>query len=646
MFRLVQIRNRKLMTFMVGSLLIGATALFGGCSGDDGKNGAAGANGSIFSSLIDFTAILPAVTDTEKNTIRSTDTLTIAGVDQSIGYTTLMTTGDRNNSEIYGALKDYADTPILNSDNSPRLCNGTDPDLTDAIGIPIGSGLDHVSFLEKNNKIYMVSQFECEVGAMYMNELSQDASGNLSVTPNTLQFVSEKSEFGGFVHCAGQTTPWQSHLGSEEYEPDAKSVELTADPITGVTGNKYFDALGEYWGGDMKLASPYYYGWSPEVAVDGSGNPVYSKHYAMGRLSHELAYVMPDQKTVYMSDDGTNGTLFMFVADTAADLSAGQLYAAKWNQVSGTGLGQAVLTWVDMGHATDAAVRDLIDPDGNVNTNDGIVFSDIFETEVPQVDGTCATAGFVNVNTATGNECLQLKDVNGDTTIDATDAALAGRLEARRMAAYLGATSEFRKMEGITYNARDSKLYLAMSQVAKGMQAGTSYDLGGPDHIQVEQNDCGGVYELDMSPNATIGSSYVAYGMKGLLAGTPVDYTGTALAGNTCDIDGLANPDNLTFLTDTNILVIGEDTDSHINDAVWAYDVSTRNLTRIASTPYGSETTSPFWYKNLNNSGFGYLTLTTQHPFGEVSKTYVRPAGVDPMTQTGYLGPFDFSKVK
>jgi uncharacterized protein len=638
--------KRTHLSTIIGSIMLGSAALLSGCAGD-GKDGSVGLDGQTYSSIIDFQAISPAVTDSEKNSIRSSDTVTIAGEKQTIAYNTLLKTGDTDNGEVFGAIKDSTDTVIMDSNGtSPSLCNGTQlPSRNDN---PKGSGLDHVSILQKNNKLYMVSQFECQVGAMYMNELTQDSTtGALSVTPNTLQYVSQASGFGGWVHCAGMTTPWQSHLGSEEYDSNARSIETN-----GAASDTYFNALSDYWGGDMSKASPYYYGWTPEVAVDASGAPVYTKHYSMGRFAHEMGYVMPDEKTVYLSDDGTNVTLFMYKADTAQDLSSGTLYAAKWNQVSGTGIGEAVLTWVDLGNASDADVEAVLNPDGDVTTNDGVTFSDIFNTEAPQADGSCATAGFVAVNTAAGNECLQrtTNDLNGDATYDAKDDAIANRLESRRMAAYLGATSEFRKMEGITFNARDNKLYVAMSQVTKGMQAGTSNDKGGPDHIQVESNSCGGVYELTTAFNDSIGSDYVAYNMKGLVAGKAVNYDGTALAGNSCDIDGISNPDNVTFLEDSNVLLIGEDTDGHINDALWTYDIVNKTLTRIAHTPYGSEATSPYWYKDIN--GFGYLTLTTQHPFGET--------GVDPQylnssvptdeasltTQTGYVGPFNFSRVK
>ena len=54
----------------------------------------------------------------------------------------------------------------------------------------------------------------------------------------------------------------------------------------------------------------------------------------MGRISHELVQVMPDNRTVLMGDDYTNGGLFMFVADEEKDLSAGTLYVAKWAPAS------------------------------------------------------------------------------------------------------------------------------------------------------------------------------------------------------------------------------------------------------------------------------------------------------------------------
>ena len=54
-----------------------------------------------------------------------------------------------------------------------------------------------------------------------------------------------------------------------------------------------------------------------------TSNPDLIRHYTMGRYSHENAQVMPDNKTVYLSDDGYDTVLYKFVADAPGDLSRG-----------------------------------------------------------------------------------------------------------------------------------------------------------------------------------------------------------------------------------------------------------------------------------------------------------------------------------
>jgi len=634
-------------------ILAGGFLALSGCvsNGSDGTNGT---NGSIYSSIVDFLGISAPVTTEERNSIRTASQVTIAGENQAITYNKLLAVGDVNNGETFGVAKDYTDAVITDT-AGPLVCNG-DVALSGFTKAD-GSGPDHMSLLQKNGKLYSVTQFECSPSAMYMVEVDQAANGTLSAKPNSMKFVSQKSGFGGWVHCAGMTTPWQTHLGSEEYEPDAKNA----------SANGYFNQASTYfWKGDAAKNNPYYYGWTPEVGVDASGNPVYAKHYAMGRFAHELAYVMPDNKTVYLSDDGANVGLFMFVADTAGDLSAGKLYAAKWTQVTPTApatgvydAGEAILTWIDMGSTTNAAIKAKLDPDNNIATNDGITFSSIFNTETPS-SGACPTPGtgldgaFKSVNTTNGNECLSLKDLTGDSQVNTDDIAIASRLETRRMAAILGATTEFNKEEGITFNARDNKLYVAMSAIEKSMlNAATSASnhTGGNDHIQLTKNSCGAVYELAVGTNSTIGSNYVAFNMKGILAGKPlpsgVSYNGTALGStyNTCDVDAISMPDNLSFLEGSNTLIIGEDTGYHAEDFVWAYDIDSKELTRVASMKTGAESTSPFWHKNVN--GKGYLSLTTQHPYGETPSTPATPPnGVDTRSEVGFIGPFNFDKLK
>ncbi|OAD21196.1 alkaline phosphatase, partial [Candidatus Thiomargarita nelsonii] len=109
-------------------------------------------------------------------------------------------------------------------------------------------------------------------------------------------------------------------------------------------------------------------------------------------------------------------------------------------------------------------------------------------------------------------------------------------------------------------------------------------------------------------------------------------------ANNKCDLEGLANPDNISFISDYNSLIIGEDTGSgHQNDMIWSYNLKSKELTRIQTTPYGSETTSPYIYKNIN--GFGYLMSVVQHPFGESDADQLNNAD-EAFAYTGYIGPF------
>lgn len=561
----------------------------------------------------------PTTTET-KNTQQSSSKAYVNGEEQTISYSEIMKTGMGGNSEILGQSKNYLDEAITFTDGSAYICNGTNDGE--------GSGMDFTSLHNVDGKIFAISQFECALGSMYMVELNQDAQGKLTSKPETITYISQKDEFGGFVHCAGQKTPWNSHLSSEEYEPNAKSP----------SGNSYYDELTKYW--KDKPYSAYYYGWTPEVKIQDS-KPVYSKHYAMGRFSHELAYVMPDNKTVYLSDDGTNVGLFMFVADEEKDLSAGTLYAAKWNQTSqdGVGAGSANLTWINLGHSTNTQIRTILDRDNDITTNDAPVFTDIFESVSP-TNGICDN-GYTSINTSAGQECLRLKTTSTHLALDSAQKIeiAASRLETRRYAALKGATTEFNKEEGITFDKNSGKLYVAISDASKGMENNSSSDVGGNNDIRIAKNSCGVVYALDLSTTSVndtlsneINSNYVVKNMYAVVEGNPLSYgSGSIYAGNSCDVNAISNPDNVAFLENSDVLIIGEDTSKHVNNVVWAYNTKTEELTRTFTTPLGAETTSPFWYTNLAN-GYSYLGVVTQHP--NISTTDGGESAF------GYVGPF------
>ena len=287
---------------------------------------------------------------------------------------------------------------------------------------------------------------------MYMTQVQQGAGGVLSPVPNTLVPV-DFSAFGGLLNpCAGSTTPWQTHLGSEEsYLANARDFEATFyGASTPVGGANTYSTVGfndlssnssslaynqfamatmmRYFGKYPAAVSnsdittnidPYAYGYITEVKVSPAGAPVATKHMALGRAAWEMAYVMPDQKTVYGSVDDNNSGWYKFVANTAGDLTSGTLSCALFTQTSPAGGAAAssafTISWVSMGATSDAAAMSYLGPKGN-NANQ-LTFSDIFLVGLPTsaTSGAC-NPGFTSVNTAYTytvggvtyyNECLQ-----------------------------------------------------------------------------------------------------------------------------------------------------------------------------------------------------------------------------------------------
>jgi hypothetical protein len=185
----------------------------------------------------------------------------------------------------------------------------------------------------------------------------------------------------------------------------------------------------------------------------------------------------------------------------------------------------------------------------------------------------------------------------------------------------MGCTTEFNKWEGITYHSGHRKLYTAISTVSGGMADGGSSgnDKGTANHLKMAVNNCGCVMEMDVDE-----SNMMATRARMLVCGGP--YTSGAV--DKCATDAISNPDNVAMIHDYNQLIIGEDTGNHQNDLIWIYDFPTGALTRVASTPYGSETTSPYWY---TVGDWNYMTFIVQHPYGESDQAQIAEAGATGM---------------
>lgn len=476
--------------------------------------------------------------------------------------------------------------------------------------------------------------------AMTVSKLSQSKTDG-KLTVDSIKQVDFSGVNGLWIPCAGSRSPWNTHLGSEEYEPDAR-CEADATYMTSSDSCKDNGSSGGAFTARMNAfrvkygeaaASPYQYGRVPEVTIALDGTTTVQKWYTLGRISREKAQFFADSRTAIQGDDGTYTMLTMFVADTAKDLSAGTLYAAKWNQLSpdNTDGGKATLSWIKLGHATNAQIKAAVDA--------GVSFADLFDVDT--TGGGTAAAGFTRVKhgheTAT-TEDLKLK-AGQFAGVDI--ATLAAFLETRRYGALLGATAEFEKMEGVAYNARDNKAYVALARMSKGMQVQAADPA---DHIRLKANSSGAVYELtlqsgwyDTAGNA-IDSRFVPVIMEALVVGE--DMTADA-DGNKSKLDKISAPDNVAFSERMRVLFIGEDSGNHVNNSLWAYHVDSGKLVRILSLPMGAESTGLQVVDNLK--GYAYIMSNYQHAGdknGTAIATYERILPlIDPnKAEVGYLG--------
>ena len=613
-----QLQRRQLLKGALG----GATVLgFGGL----GLTACGGSDPVINS--VEFIGMAAPATDVQRATTFTSASVKFTYSDgstktQTLAYNTLYKTGDslKNGSAsvVAGGYFDKSGAPITDTSGTSAMQYFSDsPDGNSLLSLsnPTVPGV-------KGNTVFLVTQFEyltannASAGVrptpaasdMYGKLPSQIAVATLDQDKTTGALsvvryfpVDASSVNGLWINCAASLSPWNTHLSSEEYEPDAVNI----------ASNTMFQAFSQNLFGSTTAANPYHYGHLPEVTVNPDGTASIKKHYGMGRIARELVEVCPDNKTVLMGDDGTDTGLFMFVANTEKDLSAGTLYAAKWTQTVATAGGAATLGWIKLGSATSAEIKALAD---SLKASDivSVKTTDPVDTSYTKIafNGTIEWVKFV-----VGKE------------------KAAAFLETHRYAAAMGASLEFTKMEGVALNRKDKVAYIAMSRVEKGM-ADTLGD------IKVGKITAGATYELKLSVSqkdsagAAIGSDWVPTVMTAVPALVGEDLATPDASGNTANVDKISNADNLKFSEKLRTLFIGEDSGQHVNNFLWAYNVDSKKLSRILSIPAGGESTGLQAVDNLN--GFSYVMSNFQHAGDWTGIHSVIKAGVDPLINANW----------
>lgn len=377
----------------------------------------------------------------------------------------------------------------------------------------------------------MFTAWEDRPGGMTRLAMARQADGSWMVSgAKNIDFSSVK---GTMINCFGSMSPWGTPLTSEEnYEAENTVRWNDATYSTGYPNYADVQNIKKYLGGTFP--NPYDYGYIVEITNPTSDTPVPVKHFTMGRIAHENPIIMPDRKTVYLTDDGSNKGFYKFVADTAGDLSAGTLYAAKIKQDATKDTAKAGfnITWIKLGSASNAQIRSWIDAYNGI-------------------DETAYVANATSYVT--------------DAEIDAYAAGGAGDrlafIETHRAAKAKGATMEFNKMEGININFHGAAsgavpfMYVAMADVTGAMADAVG-------DIQVNANRCGVVYRLGLT------STYDVLRMDPVLVGGAYDAMST---GDKCSVEGIAQPDNIVVMDDGRVL-IGEDTSNHKNNMLWLFN--------------------------------------------------------------------------
>jgi len=540
--------------------------------------------------------------------------------DYALAYQPFFTTGDmvarlEGGSILAGGYFDVKGQPILDRSvpGKERQFFSDCPDGSSLLSL----GKATVAGVN-GNTVFAVVQFEYatrnQAGASVYGQLpspiavltlDQDrATGRLSLVK--YHNVDTSAAHGLWITCGASLSPWGTHLSSEEYEPDAASI----------AGNAQFKAYSRNTFGDEHTANPYHYGHLPEVTVNADGTGSLKKHYCLGRISHELVQVMPDRRTVLMGDDATNGGLFMFIADRAADLSSGTLYVAKWTQTSGIGPGAGDISWIRLGHASSAEIEGLA--------------------------GRLKAADIMDVKTADPGDASYRKIPFGGKfnwiRIKPGMEKAAAFLETHRYAAYVGGSLGFTKMEGTTVNAKDKIAYSAMSYVQTSM-------LDGSGDIKVQGPKAGAVYAHTLSggqkdrAGTAIDSEWVSIRMEAPAALVGEDLAVPDALGNLAHADKIANPDNLKFSEKLRTLFIGEDSGMHVNNFLWAYHVDTGKLSRVLSCPAGAESTGLHAVDEIN--GWTYVMSNFQHAGDWESPLHDKvKSTLDPLVRAHYKDRF------
>ena len=156
-------------------------------------------------------------------------------------------------------------------------------------------------------------------------------------------------------NCSGTVTPWNTIVTCEEQ-------------IIGDNNGDTYNDIG--WSIEIDPATK-------QIVDYPNGLSGADKMWALGNFKHENIVVHSNQRTVYQAEDSGAGHLYKFVANTAGDLSSGDLYVYVGPK-NGNG------NWVQLNNNTPAEQNSTIAQANAVSATD---FAGGEDVEINPIDG-------------------------------------------------------------------------------------------------------------------------------------------------------------------------------------------------------------------------------------------------------------------
>lgn len=198
---------------------------------------------------------------------------------------------------------------VLAETGDALTVSGTLPDTPDFTA--------YVPIANSSTNGYLSLNHEIAPGAVTVFDINFNSTSKLWQT-SASQAINFLAVGQTAANCSGTVTPWGTVISCEEfaYVP-GNLIDLNFDGYNDV-------------------------GWN--VEINPATKTVIGKHWAMGNMAHENVTIHTNERTVYQGADSNPGYLYKFVANSAQDLSSGNLYVyvgaksgvGSWTQINNT----------------------------------------------------------------------------------------------------------------------------------------------------------------------------------------------------------------------------------------------------------------------------------------------------------------------